>query len=120
MGSYGGLAVRGLGIAAGSAVGPPATCAGLLKFTQDSNSDKRNVYCSGIIIKYAHQRFMDDVCEPFSMWAYEGLAVRRFGIAAGSAVGPPATCAGLDERTQCSNTDKGNVYCPEIIIKYVH
>ena len=89
------LAVRG--IAAGSAVGPPATCTGLDKLTQGSNSDKINVYCSGITIKYVHQRFIDDLCEPFSMGAYGGLTVRGFGIAERSAACPPATCRGRDE-----------------------
>jgi hypothetical protein len=72
--------VRGSGIAARSAVDPPATCAGLDKLTHGSNSDERNVYCAGTITKYAHQRFIDDLCALFPMWAYGGLAVWGFGM----------------------------------------
>jgi hypothetical protein len=112
--------VRGFPIAARSAVGPSDICAELDKLTPCSNSDKRNVYCSGIIIEHAHQRSIDGLCEPSSMGAYGELTVQRSGIAAGSAVGPPATCAGLDERIQCSNSFEGNVYRSGVIIKYVH
>jgi hypothetical protein len=53
------------------------------------------------------------------MWAYGGLAVQGFRIAAGAAVGSPATCAGLDEHTQYSDSENGDLYCSGIIRKYV-